>query len=148
MFIPGEWEIKYNYSAGPYATKFFKGLKEKRILGVKCPKCNKVIVPPRAFCDSCYEKVSEWIDVKDTGVLLGFTVVYERFEGLPEPPYAVGFIKLDGADTGLMHFIGGIDLKDPKKIAETLRVGIKVKAVWAEDRKANILDIKYFQVVK
>jgi len=58
-----------------------------------------------------------------------------------KPPYAIGVIKLDGADTAITHFIGEVDFKE-------LKAGMKLEAVFNETRNANILDIKYFKPVK
>ncbi len=142
--IPGKWDIEYKYAAGPYLSKFLKGLKEKKIYGIKCPSCKRVLVPPRMFCDKCYIQLNDWVEVNDTGTLESFIVIYRKFYGLPDPPYALGLIKLDGASESLLHYVGGIDLSNPNKISEILKPGIKVKAVWNEERKGSILDIKYF----
>jgi hypothetical protein len=58
-----------------------------------------------------------------------------------DPPYLLGIIRLDGADTGLCHFLGETSF-------EELRVGMKVEAVFKENREGNILDIAYFRPIK
>lgn len=147
--VPGKWEIEYKYATGPYLGKFLEGLKEKKIYGIKCPSCKRIILPPRILCERCYVQLSlnDIVEVKDTGIVQTFFVVYRQFFGLPPPPYAVGLIKLDGADEGIVHFLGGIDLSDPNKISEKNIIGSKVQAVWNEERKGNILDIKYFTLL-
>ena len=40
-------------------------------------------------------------------------MVYEKFNSLPAPPYAFGYVLLDGADTALGGFFKGIDLAGP-----------------------------------
>ena len=60
-------EFPYDYSAGRYASYFFKKLKEeKKIMGIRCPKCERVFVPPRPVCGYCFVKNTDWVD-------LGFT---------------------------------------------------------------------------
>jgi uncharacterized OB-fold protein len=49
-------------------------------------------------------------------------------------------VKLDGADTGMVHFIGEVKPAD-------IKIGMKVKAVFKDKREGNILDIKYFKPV-
>lgn len=44
----------------------------------------------------------------------------------------------------MLHFIGGINLSTPEEALKILRPGIRVKAVWSENRVGNIMDIKYF----
>lgn len=146
--VPGKWEIPYRHSAGEVGTKFYEGLKQKKILGLRCPKCKRVIVPPRLFCDRCLVPMNEWVEVKDTGTIVTFTICYWKFTGLPEPPYCVAWIKLDGADEGILHFVGGVDLSDPKKALEKIRVGARVKAKWREKRTGSILDIEYFEPIE
>ncbi|WP_456477830.1 Zn-ribbon domain-containing OB-fold protein [Geoglobus ahangari] len=146
--IEAKWEIPYVHSAGEHATRFFEALKEKRILGVRCPRCGRVLVPPRAFCERCYVDTDEWVEVKDEGVIETLTINYARFTGLPEPPYAVGIVKLDGADTGMLAYLGGVDLSDWKKAHEKLKIGTRVKAVWKDKPEGRITDILYFKPVE
>ncbi|NVM24479.1 MAG: hypothetical protein HWN70_00985 [Desulfobacterales bacterium] len=47
---------------------------------------------------------------------------------------------MDGADTGMTHFIDEVDLAD-------IHIGMRVKAVFAKERKGNILDIEYFKLL-
>ncbi len=148
LFVfPGKWEIEYEYAAGRVLTEFFKKLKEGKIVGSRCPSCKRVLMPPRAFCERCMVETSELVEVKDEGVLLNFIIVYRKFYGLPEPPYAIGLVKLDGADEPMLHFIGGVDLSTPERALQVLRPGIRVKAVWSETRTGAITDIKYFAPV-
>jgi uncharacterized OB-fold protein len=55
-------------------------------------------------------------------------------------PYGYAFIKLDGADTLLPHFV---DSTDPEKV----KVGARVKAVFEEKRAGRIMDIRHFSVM-
>jgi hypothetical protein len=140
-----KWEIPFVHSAGEHGTKFFEALKEKRIMGVKCPKCGRVLVPPRAFCERCFVDTADWVEVKDEGIVTTVTVTYIKFTGLPDPPYATGIVRLDGADTGMLCLLGGIDLTDWKKVHETFKPGTKVKAVWKDEPEGKITDILYFE---
>jgi uncharacterized OB-fold protein len=49
----------------------------------------------------------------------------------------MGIIKLDGSDTGLVHLIGGVDI-------EEIKSGMRLKPVFRDERKGNLLDILYF----
>ena len=41
-------DMPYNYHAGFYYSRFLRELKDnKRIVGVRCPRCKKIYVPPR-----------------------------------------------------------------------------------------------------
>jgi uncharacterized OB-fold protein len=52
----------------------------------------------------------------------------------------LALIQLDGADTSLAHVVRGEDLN-------RLAVGLRVRAVFARERKASILDISHFEPV-
>ncbi len=64
-----------------------------------------------------------------------FTIVYEEFKTLPDPPYAFGYVLLDGADTALGGFFRGVDLTDPAKAAQKLEVGTRVMTGSPNERK-------------
>ena len=131
---------RYTHSAGPVRSKFLLELRDnKKIMGTRCPVCNQVYVPARPTCVKCLSNLEEWVEVSDKGTLITYTVVYQPEMSYPvEPPFAYGVIQLDGADTGLVHMLGEIDF-------ENIRVGMRVQAVFNEERKGDIRDIKYFK---
>jgi uncharacterized OB-fold protein len=146
LIIDGRWDIPYRHTAGRAATRFFRELKEnKRIVGVRCPSCQRVLVPPRGFCERCFVPLDEFVGVEDKGTLTTFTIVYAHFTSLPPPPYCVGIIKLDGADTGLIHYIGGVDLQDMEAAKKAISVGMRLQAIWRDEREGKITDIGYFR---
>lgn len=145
----GHWEIPFEYSYGQHYPIFYEGLKKKKIMAVRCPKCEGIMLPPRPYCGRCFVDVDEeWLEMSDEGWIKSFAVVHTPFRGQPtEPPYGYALIRLfgrDGADemdTDFHHRIGGIE------DLESIRVGMRVKAVWAEKRIGNIHDIEYFEPV-
>ncbi|KKL59784.1 hypothetical protein LCGC14_2211840, partial [marine sediment metagenome] len=65
LTIEARWDIPYRHTAGQAASRFFRELKDnKRIMGVRCPSCHRVLVPPRSFCERCFEPIDEWVEVK------------------------------------------------------------------------------------
>lgn len=142
-------ELPYIWAIGRTGARFFKEFKNKRIMGTRCPKCNRVLVPARKFCPRCLVDTEEQVEVSDKGRLRTCTICYYSYPGQPrDPPYAIGVIDLDGADTGFMHFVGGVDLSKFEEAKEKLRAGVRVEAVWKEKREGNILDIEYFRPVE
>jgi len=135
-------QVPFNYSAGPVASKFLLALKdEKKIYGIWCPTCNKVYVPPRAFCGQCQAELKDWVPLAGTGKVESFTVVHYPESTQPAPPpYILAVIKLDGADTGFTHLLGEVDEKK-------LKIGLKVEPVFARERKGHILDLRCFKPV-
>jgi uncharacterized OB-fold protein len=85
--------------------------------------------------------MDEWVEVSNEGTLTAYTMVYQSEPSYPvKTPFAYGIIKLDGADTGFAHIIGELNSKD-------LRIGMRVQAVFKENRIGSILDIQYFKPI-
>ncbi len=129
---------EYRYSVGRYLERFYQGLEAGKIWGIKCPRCGMVYVPPRWICYKCYQKMEEWIEVKDRGVLKSWSQLYVSARKNPlKEPVLFGLIQLDGADTAIYG-----ELRDLKP--EQLKVGLRLKAVWKKERKGAVSDIEYF----
>ncbi len=134
--------VPYAWWAGETAGKFLIGLRDdKEILGKKCGSCNKVFIPPRKTCPTCFKENKEWVKVSDEGTVQAFTVARRQLAALPEKaPVCFALIKLEGADTSLLHYLGEVD-------PDSIEIGMKVKAKFSENRKAEIRDIEYFKPV-
>jgi uncharacterized OB-fold protein len=145
--IPFRLSMEYEYALGAHAERFFGELRDHgRILGVRCPSCNRVYVPPRPVCGICYAETREWVPVSDEGSLVGCTVVELPFidpmTGEQRPvPYGFAMVRLDGADTAMYHFL---EETDPKRI----HVGQRVKAVFRDQRTGSLLDIQHFRTLE
>ena len=132
--------LDYTYAASPEESAFFRGLAEGRILGQRCPACQKVYVPPRAACPVDGVPTSEEIELSDTGTVTTFCIVNVPFLGQKiTPPYVSAYILLDGADIALQHLI--LDIP-----ADQIRMGLRVKAVWKprEEWGTTIENISHF----
>ncbi len=69
-----------------------------------------------------------------------------RYYGMPtEPPFISALLRLDGTDVDFLHLIGGFDVSDFEKTPKWSRTALRLKAVWSDDRKAHIMDLKYFK---
>ncbi|MFF0243134.1 Zn-ribbon domain-containing OB-fold protein [Rhodococcus sp. D-6] len=142
---PVHWDLDYDIHLGQTWGRFMQGLREKKILANTGAKSTKVYVPPQAYCEDSFERNDEWVELSGEGDLVVYTVVWQGFRGGPKAPYAIGGIRLDGADTLLMHYIVGLDFSDPAGIRAQLPSGSRVRAVWAEERTGQILDISHFE---
>lgn len=142
----GEAFQPFDWSVGKYGSRLLHEIKEnKRFVGIKCSKCGKVYVPPRKVCGPCYVAMDEIVPLSDEGEIVVCTILQFGFvdpsTGVQRPvPYACAFIKLDGADSALPHFI---DSTDPEKV----KVGARVKAVFEEERTGSIMDIRHFALI-
>ena len=85
--IPARWDFEYRYFAGATASRFFNELRyNRRIMGTRCARSGKVLVPARSFSDAEYEPTTEWVECGPGGLLEVFTIVGTKFPGLPDPP--------------------------------------------------------------
>ena len=139
--------LDFSVSLGTAYTRWMKGLKDKKVLGNKCPSCNNIFVPAKPFCEVCFEEPKEWVETNGEGIVESFTVGYQKFRNYPDPPYVVGVIRVDGSAVSMIHWIAGFDYDHPEDIPEKIQIGMKVAPVWAEERKGDLLDILYFKPV-
>jgi hypothetical protein len=143
VVVRQDLKVPYRYSMGATTSRFFIEMRDNRkIMGIRCPQCDVVFVPPRTTCGRCFSQLHEWVEVGNQGTLETYTQV--RYTTPAQPavaPFYYGIIKLDGADTGLAHIVGDLKGQEP-------RIGMRVQAVFKEERKGNMLDIRYFQPVE
>ena len=140
--------IPYNWSMGPYSGSLFIEMKEnKKIWGIRCPKCKKLLFPPEAMCGYCFTELKdEWEEIGDEGTLVQFTKagmpIFDNRTGqyaFSERP--LSNIKFDKGPY-IMHWLEEKDL-------EKLHLGMRVKAVWREQgRGRGYEDIMYFRTIE
>ena len=135
--------LDYQHAYGPYYGTLFDAVRtDRRLRGVKCSKCRRTLLPPRAVCDVCCAPTAEWVDVEAVGTVQGCSVVHISFLGqrVP-PPYVYAEIVLDGTSTRLIHMVGGVDAEAAR---EQVRPGSRVRAVWSDRRTGSLADVEYF----
>ena len=139
--FPGIWHIEYQYTVGPEAAAFFDGLRRREMLGSRCDSCGQVAVPPKAFCERCFKRITELIPVGLMGKIEAATVVTTPFEGSPPVPYCVAYVTLDGADSATANYIRGIDLPhEITALPEELEPGRRVEVQFAEAPEGRLSD--------
>ena len=130
------------YTYGIAGERFFREIKDNaRFMGTRCPTCDLVYVPPRLYCERCFAHLNEWVEVGPVGTVATFTVLHVDLDENPLPePQIVALVELDGADGGLIHFLGEVEPDD-------VYTGMPVEAVFkpAEERVGAITDIRYFR---
>jgi uncharacterized protein len=137
-------DLKYAWASGVAISRFLYELKRGRIIARKCNKCERILVPPRMFCEDCFRTNDMWVFVKDTGVVNTYSISHVAADAsrIKEPLY-VAVINIDGASPlmGFLHLLGEVSSE------KDIRVGMKVQAVWKpeSERVGSILDIKYFK---
>ena len=143
--IETEVRLPYRLAYGQTWTRFFEGMKEEKIYGSRCDKCGRVLVPARTFCPRCFIDTDEWVECSQEGELIAWAYVNYRYFAQPiDPPFVSALIKLDGTDVNFLHILGGFPLDDLEAVRKKVATGMRVRAVWEEEKLGHILDIAYF----
>jgi uncharacterized protein len=139
-------KLRYAWDTGQAIGRYLAELKEGRLVGRACRKCERIMIPPRMFCERCFRPTDEWVYVKDTGKILTFSLCYVSWDvkrlKQPEIP---AVIEVDGASRGMgiLHVV--------KKIPpEKVRIGMALRAVWKPKAKriGSVTDIAYWEPIK
>ena len=116
--------MEYRYTPGTETSTTLRAIKEGRLIGRRCPSCEKVYFPARAVCSMCGEAFTETVELKDTGTLVTFATVNVNFANRTiDLPYVAGEVRFDGADTTTSVLVSGCPVEDA-------RMGMRVKAHW------------------
>lgn len=137
--IEQEYRITYLHSYGQ-DSPWFAGLANRRLLGSKDPKTGYTYATPRGHhMDSGEETV--WIDITERPAQVhAFTVCYfgsEEF--LPETPFVLALIQVEGVNTLLLTRLMGVDPYQPGLDW----IGMKVKPRFLRNSKLKPTDV-YF----
>src|SRR5581483_8270135 len=76
-------DARYAWDAGVAISRFLGGLREGRILGRECRGCERVLVPPRMFCERCFRGTDAWVEVEPTGVVQTFSICHVSWDMKP-----------------------------------------------------------------
>jgi uncharacterized protein len=135
---PHVLEYPYRRSTGPVLGRFFTGLKERRIEGIRA-KDGRVIVPPSEYDPMTSEALDEFVTVGPGGVVTTWCWVTKPRTKQPlDRPFAWALIQLDGADAPMLH---AVDAGDEKK----MKTGMRVRPRWASEPQGTIRDIACFE---
>jgi uncharacterized protein len=133
LSAPLTLSFDYTRSVGPTLGAFFTALRSRRIVGVRGSD-GRVHVPVVEYDPVTCERLTEIVPVSSVGTVLAWTWQAEPLEGQPlDRPFAWALIKLDGADTALLHAVDG-----------AVRTGDRVRAHWIDEPAGAITDIAWF----
>jgi len=138
LTAPHRLQYTYKRSTGPVLGRFFGGLRDGRILGVR-RKDGSVMVPPKEYDPDTGEALGELVEVGTAGVVKSWAWVSRPRGSQPlKHPFAYALIQLDGASTPLLHAVdAGAESK--------MKTGMRVRARWAEQTVGAITDIACFE---
>ncbi|MDA4114367.1 MAG: Zn-ribbon domain-containing OB-fold protein [Thaumarchaeota archaeon] len=135
--------LNYAWSSGVAMGRFLRGLKEKELWGRECDGCQRILVPPRMYCESCYRPTDRWSRLRDAGKVVTYSIAHVNSDASRRSePILLAVMEIEGASPlmGILHLLGEVP---PEKV----RIGMKVEAVWRPDgeRTGAITDILHFR---
>jgi hypothetical protein len=131
-------EYTYRRSTGKVMGSFLTALRDGRIVGSKT-KAGRVLVPPSEYDPETGASLDDEVAVADAGVVTTWSWVTAPRPAHPLPrPFAWALVKLDGADTPMLHAV------DVASMA-AMKTGMRVKARWSPSRTGSIRDIVCFE---
>lgn len=105
LTAPHVLEFPYSRSVGPVIGAFLTALREGRIVGVRGAQ-GRVVVPPAEYDPETGEDSGELVEVATSGVVTTWAWSAAPRPGQPlDRPFAWALIRLDGADTALLHVV-------------------------------------------
>jgi uncharacterized OB-fold protein len=142
LTAPHVLEYPYRRSVGPVLGRFFTALRDGKLVGVKT-KAGKVLAPPAEYDPETGAAVTDhFVPIGPGGVVTTWSwVTRPRAKQPLDRPFAWALIKLDGADTAMLH---AVDAGDPSKI----KTGMRVVPRWRAERTGVMTDIECFELEK
>ncbi|GEC06111.1 DNA-binding protein [Streptomyces spinoverrucosus] len=131
-------EFPFTRSLGPVQSAFLTGLRERVVLGVRTGD-GRILVPPVEYDPVTAEEIRDLVEVTPTGTVTTWAWNHAPRRGQPlDTPFAWALVRLDGADTALLH---ALDAPGPGDV----HTGMRVRIRWAEQRTGAITDIACFE---
>ncbi|MCQ8187960.1 Zn-ribbon domain-containing OB-fold protein [Streptomyces rugosispiralis] len=131
-------EFPFTRSLGPVQSAFLTGLREHTVLGVRTTD-GRVLVPPVEYDPVTADELADLVEVAPTGTVTTWAWNPAPRRGQPlRTPFAWVLVRLDGADTALLH---ALDAPGP----DAVRTGMRVRIRWAAEREGAITDIACFE---
>ena len=138
LSAPHTIDYTYTRSTGPVIGAFMTALRDRRIVGVRA-RDGRVVVPPAEYDPVTSEALDEIVEVGDAGVVTTWSWNDAPLAGQPlDKPFAWALVKLDGADTAMLH---AVDAGDESKMS----TGMRVKVHWCDEPVADLAAIEYFE---
>jgi uncharacterized protein len=133
--------LSYDYrrSCGPVIGRFLAALKDGRLEGVRTAS-GRVVVPPVEYDPDTGEPTGDFVPVSPTGTVVTWAWVERPRPTHPlQRPFAWALIRLDGADTAMLHAVDAGE-------ASRMKTGARVKARFATERVGHIRDLACFDL--
>ncbi len=105
-----------SYYGDAQNEEFFRRLKQKEFVTLRCTRCGKIMFPPRPVCPACHSDKLAWVALPRTGTLYAFTQQQKAFRF--SAPDVIGLVELEGVGRIMTKINGSF---------EDLRIGMEVE---------------------
>lgn len=133
--------VAYDYrrSVGPVLGRFFAELRARRLVGNRTAT-GRVLCPPQEHDpDTGAATLPGFVPVGPGGVVTTWSwVAAPRAKHPLARPFAWALIRLDGADTAILH---ALDAPSESRV----RTGLRVRPRWRAETRGEIADIECFE---
>jgi uncharacterized protein len=138
LSAPLDISFDYTRSLGPTLSQFMTALARRRFLGARGAD-GRVHAPPFEYDPVTFEPPGELVEVGPEGTVTTWTWTEHPLEGQPlDRPFAWALIRLDGADTALLHAVDAGS-------AGAMRTGMRVRPRWVPSPAGHIRDVACFE---
>jgi uncharacterized protein len=130
-------EFPYTRTLGPVYGAFLTGLRDERILGIRAGD-GRVLCPPTEWDPETGDALDhDLVEVGPGGVVETWAWVTAPTRKHPlDHPFAFALIRLDGADTALLHAVDAGSM-------DAMHTGMRVTARWKPERLGHIADVAF-----
>jgi uncharacterized OB-fold protein len=127
----------YKRSLGPVLGAFMTALTQQRLIGIR--NGEQVMCPPLEWDPRTGQELAhDFVEVGPAGTVETWCWVAAPTRQHPlDRPFAFAAIRLDGADTALVHVVDA-------GTAKAVSIGMRVAPRWRPERKGHITDIEAF----
>jgi uncharacterized OB-fold protein len=137
LSAPLQIGFDYTRSLGPTLGAFLTALRDRQLLGSRGSD-GRVHAPPLEFDPVTHERLTELVPVGPQGTVETWSWMPEPLPGQPlDRPFAWALIRLDGADTAMLHAVAAE--------RERLHTGLRVRPRWTTAPVGSIRDIVCFE---
>lgn len=122
--------VSLDYERPPtlVARRYTEAVGDKRLIGHRCPECERIYTPPKGYCPVCVVPTGDddEVELPAEGVLVTYTVTNpDRLHQQGGKTSARGSVMLDGTSISLMGELFEVPTED-------VHTGMRMRAVWVE----------------
>jgi uncharacterized OB-fold protein len=127
----------YRRSVGPVMGAFFEAIQDGKLLGARTAE-GRVLCPPAEYDPETGEATGEMVEVGPGGTVTSWTwVAAPQERHALDRPFAFALIRLDGADTELLHMVDAGS-------EDAMSTGMRVVPRFRAEQEGGIRDIECF----